>query len=89
MSAVPSDNSSDFEDSTFLSLLVSINPFWVLIEKQINHFPREARDWDSRTMRSCIWEEGKEKIVGMSEGCRDKDGERAQIRCSTLLDTDL
>lgn len=38
LSAVPGDNSSDFEDSTFLSLLVSINPFWVLIEKQINHF---------------------------------------------------
>lgn len=35
---VPGDNSSDLEDSTFLSLLGSINPFWVLIEKQINHF---------------------------------------------------
>lgn len=88
LSAVPSDNSSDFEDSTFLSLLVSINPFWVLIEKQINHFPREAKDWDSRTMRSCIWEEGKEKTE-MSEGCRDKDRERVQSRCPTLLDTDL
>lgn len=45
LSAVPGDNSSDFEDSTFLSLLVCINPFWILIEKQINIFPREARDW--------------------------------------------